>query len=114
MPPHSGRDDRLLRDVPDNAQEVASIDALGEGASPELPLEGADSAQDMFEGISGDGGADVALGVEQAETRQGAVEEVADHRVLARLEGLAGFVLLLEALLEGGAGLVDLLGRRRR
>ena len=100
----------LVAEVLDDAEQVPSVDAWGEGAYAALGLEDGDALDDDVDGVARDGDAEVVFGVEEGEAPEGVVEESAHDRVLAGQCGQAGAILLLAALLEGGAGSIDLLG----
>ena len=100
----------LVAEVLDDAEQVPSVDAWGEGAYVALGLEDGDGLDDDVDGVARDGDAEVVFGVEEGEAPEGVVEESAHDRVLAGECGQPGAILLLAALLKGGARSIDLLG----
>jgi hypothetical protein len=58
-------------DVAGDAEQVASIDAVGQRACPALAVEDRDRVDDGVARIAGDGVAEVVLGIEQVETSGG-------------------------------------------
>jgi hypothetical protein len=82
----------LLRDVFDDAEEVASVDSVRERACEVSALEGGDAVDDGIEGIASDGTADAAVGIEEVKPCECVVEDATDEGVLACSECLAGFV----------------------
>ena len=100
----------LVAEVLDDAEQVASVDAWGEGAYAPLGLEDGDALDDDADGVARDGHAEVVFGVEEGEAPEGVVEESAHDGVLAGQRSQAGAILLLAALLKRSAGSVDLLG----
>jgi hypothetical protein len=61
-------------EISDDAEQVSRVDAVGERAGGALAGEDRDGIDDGVARVAGDGIADMALGVEQAETGEGIVE----------------------------------------
>ena len=85
-------------EVPDDAQEIASVDPVGERPGGTLAGKDRDRVDDGVAWIAGNGVAEVAFGIEQAESCEGVVEERADDGVLAGRPRLARELLLAHAL----------------
>lgn len=100
----------LIAEVSDDAEQVARVGAGGQRADAALGLEDGDAVDDHVEGIARDGGAHVLLGIAQVKPREGVVEQGPNGRVLSSQERGARELLLLAALFERGARLIDLLG----
>ncbi len=80
-------------DVPDDSQEVSSIDAVLESTCSLFAFEDRDALDHDVDGVSGGGGEQMALRVVELESIKGRFDERADNRVLAGSEGLAGLLL---------------------
>ena len=99
----------LVAEVSDDAEEVARVDARGQGAEASLGVEDGDGVDNDVEGVAGDGDTEVCFGIEQVEAKEGFVEKSTDARVLPSARSGSREQLLLASLLEGSAGGVDLL-----
>lgn len=95
-------------EVPDDAEEVAGIGALGECAAPLLGLVGGDAVDDGVTGIPSDDVSDVALGVDELEAREDLVEVCADGGVEPFGARTSRTLELLDALLESTPSRCDL------
>ncbi len=98
-------------DVLDDAEQVSRVDAVGQRARVALAGEDRDRVDDGVAWIAGDRIAEVTLGIEQAETREGIVEDRANDGIDASFTRLSREFLLAHTSLQRSACGLAFLGR---
>lgn len=91
----------LLGGVPDDAEQVAGIDAVRQGTALLLGAEDHEARGDSVGGVAGDRGAEAGVGIVEAEGDEGVVEVLAEDRVEGCALALVGALLLLGPRLQG-------------
>ena len=87
----------VSRNVPDDAEQVADVSVLREGASGPLAVEDRDALEGGVSSVASDRGSEVLLGVDETETLESLVNEQPHEGILSSEERLLCPVLLAMA-----------------